>query len=121
MSRFAVAKGADPITFLGLAGMGDLVATCTSSLSRNFQLGQNLGNGFKLDNAKENVGQVAEGIRTLDVIKSETDSLNINMPLVDSLYEIIHNEVKPETLINDLVNNSNEIDVEFVKEGKNNG
>jgi len=113
MSRFAVAKGADPITFLGLAGMGDLVATCTSSLSRNFQLGQNLGNGLKLNNAKENVGQVAEGIRTLDVIKAETDSLNINMPLVDSLHEIIHNEVKPETLINDLVNNSNEIDVEF--------
>ena len=113
MSRFAVAKGADPITFLGLAGMGDLVATCTSSLSRNFQLGQNLGNGLKLNNAKENVGQVAEGIRTLDVIKAETDSLNINMPLVDSLHEIIHNEVNPETLINDLVNNSNEIDVEF--------
>ena len=70
MSRFAVAKGANPITFLGLAGMGDLVATCTSSLSRNFQLGYNLGSGLHLDKAKENVGQVAEGIRTLEVIKN---------------------------------------------------
>ena len=121
MSRFAVAKGANPITFLGLAGMGDLVATCTSSLSRNFQLGYNLGSGLHLDKAKENVGQVAEGIRTLEVIKTESDRLDINMPLVDSLHEIIHNDQSPESLIKDLVNNSNEIDVEFVKEGKNNG
>ena len=121
MSRFAVAKGANPITFLGLAGMGDLVATCTSSLSRNFQLGYNLGSGLHLDKAKENVGQVAEGIRTLEVIKTESDRLDINMPLVDSLYEIIHNDQSPKSLIKDLVNNSNEIDVEFVKEGKNNG
>lgn len=114
MSRFAVAKGADPITFLGLAGMGDLVATCTSSLSRNFQLGRSLGEGLKLTKAKENVGQVAEGIRTLDVVKAESVRLNINMPLVDSLNEIIHNGVDPKVLIDDLVNNSNEIDVEFV-------
>ena len=76
MSRFAVAKGANPITFLGLAGMGDLVATCTSNLSRNFQLGMNLGNGLNLDEAKLKVGQVAEGIRTLEVIKTESASLN---------------------------------------------
>ena len=71
MSRFAVAKGANPITFLGLAGMGDLVATCTSSLSRNFQLGYSLGSGLSLDKAKENVGQGGEGVRTLEVIKIE--------------------------------------------------
>ena len=71
MSRFAVAKGADPITFLGLSGMGDLVATCTSNLSRNFQLGFNLGSGLSLEESKDKVGQVAEGIRTLEVIKDE--------------------------------------------------
>ena len=114
MSRFAVAKGANPITFLGLAGMGDLVATCTSSLSRNFQLGVSLGNGLKLNQAKETVGQVAEGARTLDVVRYESLRLKINMPLVDSLYEIIHNGGNPKILIDDLVNNSNEIDVEFV-------
>ena len=72
MSRFAVAKGANPITFLGLAGMGDLVATCTSKLSRNYQLGYNLGKGMKIDKAKDEIGQVAEGIRTLEVIKNES-------------------------------------------------
>jgi glycerol-3-phosphate dehydrogenase (NAD(P)+) len=69
MSRFAVAKGANPITFLGLAGMGDLVATCTSNLSRNFQLGTHLGSGLSLDEAKQKVGQVAEGVRTLSGYK----------------------------------------------------
>jgi glycerol-3-phosphate dehydrogenase (NAD(P)+) len=113
MSRFAVAKGANPITFLGLAGMGDLVATCTSNLSRNFQLGTHLGLGLTLENAKEKVGQVAEGVRTLEVIKEESTSLNINMPLVDSLHDIIYNGASAKILIDDLVNNPHEVDVEF--------
>jgi len=113
MSRFAVAKGANPITFLGLAGMGDLVATCTSNLSRNFQLGKHLGLGLTLENAKEKVGQVAEGVRTLEVIKEESTSLNINMPLVDSLHDIIYNGASAKILIDDLVNNPHEVDVEF--------
>ena len=113
MSRFAVAKGANPITFLGLSGMGDLVATCTSKLSRNYQLGFNLGNGMNLEDAKKEVGQVAEGIRTLEVIRSESLKLNIKMPLVESLYNIISSGLNSDTLINDLVNNPNEVDVEF--------
>ena len=113
MSRFAVAKGANPITFLGLAGMGDLVATCTSKLSRNYQLGFNLGKGMKIEEAKNEIGQVAEGIRTLGVIRNESIQLDINMPLVESLYNIIYKESSPDELINDLVNNPNEVDVEF--------
>ena len=113
MSRFAVAKGANPITFLGLSGMGDLVATCTSGLSRNYQLGSNLGQGMSLQEAKDKVGQVAEGIRTLDVIKEESKDLGINMPLVDSLHNIIYQKHPPKTLIDDLVNNPHEVDVEF--------
>ncbi len=118
MSRFAVAKGANPITFLGLAGMGDLVATCTSNLSRNFQLGAHLGAGLSLDMAKEKVGQVAEGVRTLTVIKQESSKLNIKMPLVDSLHDIIYKKSSPDTLIDDLVNNPHEVDVEFNYIGK---
>jgi len=113
MSRFAVAKGANPITFLGLSGMGDLVATCSSGLSRNYQLGSNIGRGMSLQEAKDKVGQVAEGIRTLDVIKEESKELGINMPLVDSLHNIIYQKHPPKTLIDDLVNNPHEVDVEF--------
>jgi len=113
MSRFAVAKGANPVTFLGLSGMGDLVATCTSTLSRNYQLGHNLGRGMGLDDAKNNVGQVAEGIRTLEVIRNESISLDLKMPLIESLYNIIYKNSSPDSLINDLINNPHEVDVEF--------
>ena len=113
MSRFAVAKGANPVTFLGLSGMGDLVATCTSTLSRNYQLGQSLGTGMSLADAKDNVGQVAEGIRTLEVIRNESISLDLKMPLIESLYNIIYKNSSSDSLINDLINNPHEVDVEF--------
>ena len=113
MSRFAVAKGANPITFLGLSGMGDLVATCMSTLSRNYQLGFNIGSGMTLLQAKDTVGQVAEGVRTLEVVLKESSKLNIKMPLVESMYNIIYNDASPKTLVDDLINNPNEIDVEF--------
>ena len=113
MSRFAVAKGANPITFLGLSGMGDLVATCMSTLSRNYQLGFNIGSGMSLSQAKDDVGQVAEGVRTLEVVLKESSKLDIKMPLVESMYNIIYNDASPKTLVDDLINNPNEIDVEF--------
>ena len=115
MTRFAVVKGANPVTFLGLSGMGDLVATCMSSLSRNYQLGFNLGKGMNLSEAKSAVGQVAEGIRTLEVIRNESKKLNIKMPLVESMYNIIYKNASPDTLVKDLINNPNEVDVEFNK------
>ena len=113
MSRFSVAKGANPVTFLGLSGMGDLVATCMSNLSRNYQLGLNLGKGMTLSQAKVQVGQVAEGIRTLEVIRNESKRLDIKMPLVESMYNIIKKNASPDSLIKDLINNPIEVDVEF--------
>ena len=113
MSRFAVAKGANPITFLGLSGMGDLVATCMSNLSRNYQLGFNIGSGMTLLEAKNKVGQVAEGVRTLEIVRNESSRLNIKMPLVESMYNIIYEEASPESIIDDLINNPHEVDVEF--------
>ena len=113
MSRFAVAKGANPITFLGLSGMGDLVATCMSNLSRNYQLGFNIGTGMSLLEAKNKVGQVAEGVRTLEIVRNESSRLNIKMPLVESMYNIIYKEASPESIIDDLLNNPHEVDVEF--------
>jgi len=113
MSRFAVAKGANPITFLGLSGMGDLVATCMSNLSRNYQLGFNIGSGMTLLEAKNKVGQVAEGVRTLEIVRNESSRLNIKMPLVESMYNIIYGEASPESIIDDLLNNPHEVDVEF--------
>ena len=89
MSKFAVHKGANPITFLGLAGMGDLVATCTSKLSRNFSLGRRLAKGDSLEEAKAAIGQVAEGVRTLEVVYEEANNNNLSMPLVNALHKIV--------------------------------
>ena len=113
MSRFAVAKGANPITFLGLAGMGDLMATCTSKLSRNFQLGELIAEDLSLLDAKDKVGQVAEGARTLEVVYHEANKMNVSMPLVSSLYKILYSDTSSEQLIQDLLDHPNEVDVEF--------
>lgn len=90
MSRFAIHKGADPSTFLGLAGVGDLLVTCMSPLSRNYRVGFQLGQGKPLEQVIAELGQVAEGINTLRLVRSEADALGVRMPLVQGLYEIIH-------------------------------
>ena len=113
MSRFAVAKGANPITFLGLAGMGDLMATCTSKLSRNFQLGELIAQDLSLEDAKNKVGQVAEGARTLQVVFAEAEKMNISMPIVKSLHDILFSNSSSDQLIQDLLDHPNELDVEF--------
>ena len=76
MSRFSVAKGANPVTFLGLSGMGDLVATCMSNLSRNYQLGLNLGKGMTLSQAKAQVDQLStQWAGEVSALQSDLQSL----------------------------------------------
>ncbi len=89
MSRFAAQLGADPMTFLGLSGVGDLFVTCTSDLSRNYRIGFALGKGVSLEQAIEDVGQVAEGVNTTRIVKQKADELGINMPLASGLYEVM--------------------------------
>ena len=113
MSKFAVHKGANPITFLGLAGMGDLVATCTSKLSRNFSLGRRLAKGDSLEEAKAAIGQVAEGVRTLEVVYEEANNNNLAMPLVNALHKIVFENANPNILMDDLISHPDHLDVEF--------
>ncbi len=114
MSRFAVKLGADPMTFLGLAGVGDLIATCTSSLSRNYRVGYALGEGKDLETAQGELGQVAEGVNTLKQVKQKADELNVYMPLVDGLYGIIFEGCKIETLVKGMMLKEQKTDVEFM-------
>ncbi|MDP4746151.1 MAG: NAD(P)H-dependent glycerol-3-phosphate dehydrogenase [Porticoccaceae bacterium] len=86
MSRFACKLGADPLTFLGLSGVGDLYVTCTSPLSRNFRVGLALGEGKSLDQAMSDIGQVAEGVNTTKLVKERADEMGIYMPLASALY-----------------------------------
>ena len=89
MGRFARKLGADPTTFLGLAGVGDLILTCTSDLSRNYRIGQAIGQGKSLEQAVKEIGQVAEGVNTLKIVKNKADELDVYMPLVSGLHSIL--------------------------------
>ena len=113
MSKFAVHKGANPIPFLGLAGMGDLVATCNSKLSRNFSLGRRLAKGDSLEEAKVAIGQVAEGVSTLEVVYEEANNNNLAMPLVNALHKIVFENANPNILMDDLISHPGHLDVEF--------
>ena len=113
MSRFAVALGANPMTFLGLAGVGDLFVTCTSSMSRNFRVGYAVGQGTPLDEAIAELGQVAEGIHTLQLVKDKAAELGIYMPLVGGLHEILYGHLTIERVIKGLMTAAQGSDVEF--------
>ncbi|MEL0027707.1 MAG: NAD(P)H-dependent glycerol-3-phosphate dehydrogenase [Perlucidibaca sp.] len=114
MSRFAVHLGANPLTFLGLAGVGDLIATCSSSLSRNFQVGLAIGQGQSLEDVVEDLEQTAEGINTIQMVKHKADELGIRMPLVSGLYEIIFNGRSLYDVVLAMMLSSQSSDVEFV-------
>lgn len=113
MSRFAVHKGADPMTFLGLAGVGDLIATCMSPLSRNYRVGYQLGEGKDLDQIVAELGQVAEGVNTLKLLKEQADELDIYMPLVNGLFDIIYNKKSIGDVVGGLMFAEHNLDVEF--------
>jgi len=89
MTRFAAHLGADPMTFLGLSGVGDLFVTCASDLSRNYRIGYALGEGKTLEQAIEDVGQVAEGVNTTRIVKEKAEQLGVNMPLASGLYDVM--------------------------------
>ncbi len=114
MSRFAVEMGANPMTFLGLAGVGDLIVTCTSPLSRNYRVGYALGKGESLEETVENLGEVAEGVNTTRITHMKATEMQVEMPLVKGLYKIIYENVAVDKVITQLMLREQNSDVEFV-------
>ena len=113
MSRFAEAMNANPYTFLGLAGVGDLVATCTSPHSRNYQLGVHLASGLSLDQAMVRLGKLAEGVNTLKAVYERKEKMELYMPLVDALYRVIVCDENIQTAIVELMTAEQKDDVDF--------
>lgn len=113
MARFGVKLGADPMTFLGLSGVGDLIVTCSSSLSRNFRVGKALGEGRNLEAITADLGQVAEGLNTLEQVREKSEELGVDMPLVQGLYDIIHRNATIDHIVNSLMLEEQGLDVEF--------
>lgn len=114
MSRFAVKLGANPLTFLGLSGVGDLFATCNSPLSRNYQIGFALGKGKTLEQATKELGQTAEGINTVVQVRARAEELDVYMPITCALYDVIFEGAPPLSIAVSLMKNGHRSDVEFV-------
>ncbi|MDI5890776.1 NAD(P)H-dependent glycerol-3-phosphate dehydrogenase [Halomonas rhizosphaerae] len=114
MSRFAVDQGANPMTFLGLAGVGDLIVTCSSALSRNYRVGQALGEGKTLDEAVQALGQVAEGVNTVRLVRDKAHEDGVYMPLAEGLYQVLFKGVPARDMARLLMLGEQSSDVEFV-------
>ena len=110
----AVNQGANPMTFLGLAGVGDLIVTCSSPKSRNYQVGFALGQGLSLEDAVTRLGEVAEGVNTLKVLKAKAQELNVYMPLVAGLHAILFEGYTLEQVIGQLMRGEPKTDVDFI-------
>jgi glycerol-3-phosphate dehydrogenase (NAD(P)+) len=96
MSRLGAAMGANPLTFMGLAGMGDLVLTCVGDLSRNRTVGLRLASGKSLDEVTASLGgQVAEGVYTARSVWSLAQRLGVEMPIVEAVYKVIYEGANP--------------------------
>lgn len=114
MSRFGVQAGANPLTFLGLSGVGDLYATCSSTLSRNYQIGNMLGRGMSLDQAIKKLGQTAEGINTIQQVNEKAMKAGIYMPITHALHDIIYEDKAQLGVALNLMEAGFRSDVEFV-------
>ncbi len=102
MTRLAVAMGGKPQTLAGLAGLGDLVLTCTGDLSRNRTVGVELARGRKLDEIVSSMRMVAEGIKTTDAAVDLAARYSVEMPIADQMHQMLHAGSSPQEAIRQL-------------------
>ncbi|ARK30295.1 NAD(P)H-dependent glycerol-3-phosphate dehydrogenase [Halalkalibacter krulwichiae] len=96
IARVGVKLGANPLTFAGLSGLGDMIVTCTSIHSRNFRAGKMLGEGKSLDEVLESMGMVVEGIRTTKAAHELASKLDVDMPIINALYAVLFEGLHPK-------------------------
>jgi glycerol-3-phosphate dehydrogenase (NAD(P)+) len=95
MSRLGAALGAHPLTFQGLAGIGDLIATCTSGLSRNRTFGENLGKGLTVEQTIERTNQTCEGVKSCQPILDLATAHGVEMPITAEVVQVVHHQMDP--------------------------
>ncbi|RBN37964.1 glycerol-3-phosphate dehydrogenase, partial [Priestia megaterium] len=103
IARLGTVLGANPLTFSGLTGIGDLIVTCTSVHSRNWRAGNLLGKGKNLDEVLENMGMVVEGVRTTKAAYQLSQKYDVKMPIADALYNVLFNDVKAKDAVDALM------------------
>jgi glycerol-3-phosphate dehydrogenase (NAD(P)+) len=106
MTRLATAMGGQPKTLAGLAGLGDLVLTCTGELSRNRMVGLELARGRKLDEIVSSMRMVAEGIKTTNATVDLARRLAVEMPISSQMFELLHFNMAPREAIRKLMERS---------------
>ena len=103
LTRLGVALGGEKETFYGLSGLGDLIVTCLSEHSRNRRAGKLIGQGKTLEEAKKEVGMVIESIDNIDVAYALGKKHNVEMPIIETAYNVIYNKLDPKTAVNNLM------------------
>ena len=102
--RVSVKLGASPSTLYGLSGMGDLIATCSSPMSRNFTVGSMLGQGKKIDEILATLGSVAEGVKTSKAVCDLAEKLGEEVPVSRAIYDAVYTDITPQETLDKLMN-----------------
>ncbi|MGN1401225.1 MAG: NAD(P)H-dependent glycerol-3-phosphate dehydrogenase [Bacillus sp. (in: firmicutes)] len=103
IARLGTMIGANPLTFSGLTGIGDLIVTCTSVHSRNWRAGNMLGKGQKLDDVLKNMGMVVEGVRTTKAAHQLAEKYNVKMPITEALYGVLFEGAEVQQAVDSLM------------------
>jgi glycerol-3-phosphate dehydrogenase (NAD(P)+) len=103
MTRLGVALGAKKETFMGLAGLGDLVLTCTDNQSRNRRFGLALASGEKVDAAQKTIGQVVEGVLAANAVRTVAQRAGVEMPICEQVYRVVYEGVAPKDAVKELM------------------
>lgn len=113
ISRLGVAMGANPLTFIGLSGVGDLIVTCTSIHSRNWRAGNLLGKGHSLDEVLENMGMIVEGVSTTKAAYELSQQLDVEMPITETIYGVLYEGKAIETAAKEIMLRDGKVENEF--------
>jgi glycerol-3-phosphate dehydrogenase (NAD(P)+) len=117
MMRIGVTLGAEPTTFSGLAGIGDLMVTCASQHSRNHRIGRALARGVPLQKAVDDLGMVAEGVPTSRVAHELARDIGVEAPLLEAVYRIVHEGLSPRDAVRELMRTPAGRDVALFQSG----
>jgi glycerol-3-phosphate dehydrogenase (NAD(P)+) len=115
ISRLGIKLGANPSTFSGLTGLGDLVVTCTSRHSRNRAFGERIAKGNSVAQALSEIGMVVEGVRTTQAAEQLAQNLQVEMPITDQIYQVIYQNKPPIKAVNDLMLRNAKPEIERIK------
>jgi len=113
MTRLGIALGASPLTFLGLAGIGDLVATCQSPLSRNRSFGERLGQGMTLEEATAVTTQTCEGVKSCQSILDLAVANGVDMPITEQVVQVVHHGLDPRHMLRSFMSRATKAEAEM--------